>query len=181
MKSWSSFLLKTYRRNCIENDNWSKAPRNGWHIPSNWFVKYGDLCRTRFVVKYLDGIDFLLDKLEALAEQTGFVFTKYAEAREEGYFAYHTYFGKEFEIPGIGLRSQKLKLRFEVQITTQLQENIGQLLHKYYEQRRDKPAKSEVAWQWRYESEEFVVNYLGHILHYLEGMIMEARKRNDKS
>lgn len=35
----------------------------------------------------------------------------------------------------------------------------------------------DIKWQWDYESDEFIPNYLGHILHYIEGMIMEVRKR----
>lgn len=39
------------------------------------------------------------------------------------------------------------------------------------------PVPSDVAWQWQYRGDQFVPNYLGHILHYIEGMIMEVRER----
>jgi hypothetical protein len=51
------------------------------------------------------------------------------------------------------------------------------LLHKYYEERRKKIGAEDVKWQWNYKTDEFVANYLGHILHYVEGMIMEIRDK----
>lgn len=59
---------------------------------------------------------------------------------------------------------------------TELQENIVNLLHKYYEGNRKK-IKSKEKWQWNYKSEEFAANYLGHMLHYLEGTIVEIRDK----
>ena len=35
-------------------------------------------------------------------------------------------------------------------------------------------------WQWDYKSDEFSANYLGHILHYVEGMIVEIREKQKK-
>jgi hypothetical protein len=49
-------------------------------------------------------------------------------------------------------------------------------LHKYYEERRKRIKEENIKWQWNYKSDEFTVNYLGHILHYVEGMIMEVRE-----
>jgi hypothetical protein len=69
-------------------------------------------------------------------------------------------------------------ISFEIQITTQLQEVIRRLLHEYYEEKRTEKATDE-KWQWNYRSEEFSTNYLGHILHYVEGMIMDIREKGD--
>jgi hypothetical protein len=30
---------------------------------------------------------------------------------------------------------------------------------------------------WKYDSDQFISAYLGHILHYVEGMIIEVRDR----
>ena len=65
----------------------------------------------------------------------------------------------------------------EIQITTQLQEVIRRLLHKYYERQRSGRSTSDLKWQWDYKSDEFAANYLGHILHYVEGMIMDVRDK----
>ena len=66
-----------------------------------------------------------------------------------------------------------------MQITTQLQEVIRKLLHKHYESRRKRTTPDELKWQWDYKSDEFSANYLGHILHYIEGMIMEVRDKQE--
>ncbi len=36
----------------------------------------------------------------------------------------------------------------------------------------------DTKWQWDYKGDEFATNYLGHILHYVEGMIMDVRERD---
>ncbi|MBU4374371.1 MAG: hypothetical protein KJ714_08055 [Euryarchaeota archaeon] len=123
IKSFDSFLLKTFRKNIIENNNWPESPENGWILPTNWYSQINDIIRTLIVVKYLDGVEFIINE------------------------------------------------------TTQLQEVIRKLLHKYYEERRKRITKEDIKWQWNYKGDEFVANYLGHILHYVEGMIMEIRDK----
>ena len=71
-----------------------------------------------------------------------------------------------------------IEFSFEIQVTTQLQDVILKLTHKIYEDRRQKGKDdSNKMWQWDYESEEFSANYLGHVLHYIEGMIMGVREK----
>ena len=83
-------------------------------------------------------------------------------------------------MPTLKWESTKTEISLEIQITTQLQEVIRKLLHSFYEERRsEKPQKNKRQWQWDYRSEEFGANYLGHILHYLEGMIVEIREKRD--
>lgn len=69
-------------------------------------------------------------------------------------------------------------VRLEIQVTTQIKEVIKNLLHTYCESRRTtgvRPRLSDIAWNYR--EEEFAATYLGHILHYVEGMIIEVRDR----
>ena len=66
---------------------------------------------------------------------------------------------------------------FEIQVTTQLQEVIRKMLHSYYVDRRASGTNEGKGWQWRFRDEEFSTNYLGHILHYLEGQIVEIREK----
>ncbi len=99
------------------------------------------------------------------------------EAREEGYYAAHLSTEYECEIPKESWDTKRVRARIEMQVTTQLQEVIKNLLHKYYEERRVTAKASELKWQWDYKSEEFATNYLGHILHYVEGMIMDIRQK----
>lgn len=178
-KDWDSFLDKTRRKNAIENPNWPKAPPGGWILPANWYSRINDILRTLIVVKYLDGADFLAKKTLSLCqENNNKCFHCDYEATEEGYYAVHMYITDEFEIPRIDWDTERVRMTVEIQITTQIQEVIRQLIHKYYEEKRGKVSlASERVWQWDYKSDEFIPNYLGHILHYVEGMIMEIRDK----
>jgi len=37
VKSFDSFLLKTFRRNVLENENWPAPPAGGWLVPDTWY------------------------------------------------------------------------------------------------------------------------------------------------
>jgi ppGpp synthetase/RelA/SpoT-type nucleotidyltranferase len=146
----------------------------------NWFGKINDTVRTCLMVKYLDGVEFLSGKLDYLCSLHNVDCRVDYEAKEEGYYAAHVYARQNFEIPSKKWGTEKADVDVEIQITTQLQEVIRQLLHKYYESRRAKPESKRVTWQWDYRSEEFAANYLGHILHYVEGMIVDIRDKQAK-
>lgn len=177
VKPFDSFLLKTFRKNILENDNFPKPPTEGWILPENWFSRINDILRTYTVIKYLDGVEFLIGKIRSLCEEIGKDFECTFEAREVGYYAVHLYTREEFEIPRMDWDTIKVSTSIEIQLTTQLQEVIRKLLHKYYEGKRLLPVQAERMWQWDYRSDEFATNYLGHILHYIEGMIMEIREK----
>ena len=178
IKPFDSFLFKTYRKNCLENKNWPDAPKDGWILPNNWYSRINDIIRTLIVVKYLDGVEYMIEKIKSICGQYGLSCRVFLEARDDGYYAAHLYVRQEFEIPRLTWDTEKTEISVEIQITTQLQEVIRKLLHRYYEEKRKKPKKvDDIKWQWNYESDEFIANYLGHILHYVEGMIMEIRKR----
>ena len=102
------------------------------------------------------------------------------QAQDEGYYAAHLYVSSRVELPPREITPISAKVRLEIQITTQLKEVIGKLTHHYCEIRRQKrPHKAtDLKWQWDYRAEEFSPNYLGHIVHYLEGLIIELRDRN---
>ncbi len=177
VKTFDAFLLKTFRKNVLLNENWPGAPPSGWILPTNWFSQVNDVVRTLLVVKYLDGVEFLIEKIRKCCEDDKHDCSVVLEAREEGYYAAHLYTRREFEIPRITWDTEQVTVQVELQITTQLQEVIRKLLHRYYEERRRKaPLEESAKWQWNYKSDEFVANYLGHILHYVEGMIIEVRE-----
>ena len=178
-KSWDSFLLKTLRRNIFENESFPNEPQDGWILPDNWFSRIHDVIRTLFVVKYLDGVDYLSDRIRDLAENSGCTCEVDFEAREEGYYAAHVSITGVFEIPDLQWRNEKTEITTEIQISTQVQDVIRRLLHTHYESRRIRTSSEQIMWQWDYKSDEFVTNYLGHILHYVEGMIMDIRGRSD--
>jgi hypothetical protein len=176
-KPYTSFLDKTFRKNVLNNENWPNAPNGGWLVPTGWFSRVGDLVRTTVVVKYLDGVEFLVRQLKQIAEQCNLRHKEYFESRDEGYYAAHFYAYFTLGIPTLSFDSKQLNISFEVQVTTQLQEVIRKLLHSYYQERRSTHSSENLSWQWRYRDEEFSVNYLGHILHYLEGQIVEIREK----
>jgi hypothetical protein len=177
IKPFDSFLLKTYRKNVLANTNWPQEPQGGWVFPSNWYSKINDTIRTLIGVKYLDGVEFMIERIKSFCGGYNVECKAYLEAREEGYYAAHLYIRQDFEIPKVNWDTERVNVAVEVQITTQLQEVIRRLLHGYYEDRRKAKDNENTKWQWNYKSEEFSAAYLGHILHYVEGMIMEIRER----
>ncbi|MFC1924411.1 hypothetical protein ACFLXA_03490, partial [Chloroflexota bacterium] len=162
-KPFNSLVEKTYRKNVVENDNFPKPPQNGWILPENWYSNINDILRTEIVIKYLDGVEFLIEKIHSLCEEFGKDedFECTYEAREVGYYAVHLYMREEFEIPRMDWDTIIVSSQIEIQLTTQLQEVIRKLLHKYYEERRVSPTLTEKKWQWNYRSDEFATNYLG--------------------
>lgn len=176
-KSFDSFFIKTFRQNILNNMNWPEPPKDGWFLPENWLSRINDTVRTYFVVKYLDGVNFLVTQLTERGKTAGYDCRVDFEAKEEGYYAAHFYINFPCEIPRENWDTKDVVISVEIQITTQLQEVIRRLLHKHYEQRRVDFLPSDVKWQWDYTCEEFGANYLGHILHYVEGMIMEVRDK----
>ncbi len=176
-KPFDSFLLKTFGQNVLRNGNWPEPPNSGWLLPENWFSRINDTVRTYFVVKYLDGVNFLANQCAERAKASSYEARVDFEAKEEGYYAAHFYVTFPCEVPREDWDTKDETISVEIQITTQLQEVIRRLLHKYYEQRRAERPTSNVKWQWDYRSDEFATNYLGHILHYVEGMIMEVRDK----
>ena len=177
IKPFDSFLLKTFRKNIIENKCWPDEPKDRWVLPNNWYSRINDIIRTLFEVRYLDGVEFMIGKVKSICEEHSMGCKVSLEATEEGYYAAHLYIRKEFEIPKVTWDTERIDISIEIQITTQIQEVIRKLLHKYYEHTRKRLEKEDIKWQWNYKSDEFVANYLGHILHYVEGMIMEVRKK----
>lgn len=178
-KPFESYLLKTFRKNVLENDSYPEPPDGEWILPSSGFERIHDLVRTRFVVKYLDGVEELMGHLGSICTQCQHVMTPDYEARDEGYYAAHA--GVQFpcHVPGRDFDTVPIAATIEIQITTQVQHLISRLLHNHYESRRAEPASPGKCWQWDYTSDEFAANYLGHILHYVEGMIMDIRRRQE--
>lgn len=180
IKPFESLLLKTYRKNILNNKNWPNKPVNGWIFPDNYYSNINDIIRTLIVVKYLDGVEFIIEKLKLISESNRITFKEFYEAREEGYYAAHIYIEEQFVIPPTkGLETEDVNISIEIQIATQIQEVLKELLHKYYSIKRKEIIKEEKKWQWDYKNEEFTVNYLGHMLHYIDGMIMEVRERQE--
>ena len=86
-KTFDSFFHKTWRKNILDNTNFPKEPPGGWILPNNWFSKVNDIVRTMWPVKYLDGVEFMIEKITSLCEEHGIECPYFYEAKEEGYYA----------------------------------------------------------------------------------------------
>lgn len=179
VKPYDSFILKTYRKNILNNDRYPNPPEGGWLLPNKCYSSINDIVRTIFVVKYLDGVEFLEDRIRSHCKECNLIPVSDWEARDEGYYAVHMNIRNDYEVPGDNWDTEIVNVSFEIQITTQLQEVIRTLMHKYYEENRKIIREENIKWQWNYKSDEFATNYLGHILHYVEGMIMEIREKGE--
>ncbi|MBU1226566.1 MAG: hypothetical protein KJ698_05070 [Actinobacteria bacterium] len=180
-KPYASFIEKTYRKNVLRPD-YPRPPVGGWLLPDDWLEKVRDLIRTTVVVRYLDGVEVLAKSLTALADEHAIQSKVDFEAREEGYYAAH--FTAEFdcEIPSLVFDTESLTICLEIHIATQIQGVLRELLHPRYEQRRlERPSEADRRWQWNFDSPEFALNYLGHISHYVDGMIVGLRDDARKS
>lgn len=177
IKPLNSLLIKAYRKNILNNSDYPNPPKSGWLTPENWFEMINDILRTTITVKYLDGASFILDEIKNIAEQNASDFSSSFEAREEGYYAAHSGVKLEFNIPSQTFEPVKKIMNVEIQITTQIQGVIKSLLHKHYEEKRKCESPKDYKWQWDHKSAEFIPNYLGHIIHYVEGMIIDIRDK----
>ncbi len=176
VKPYESLLDKTWRKNYLDNPSWPDPPPiSGWITPSNWYEQVADIVRTTFVVKYLDGVIAFQGKLRDHADGQHIDCQTELAARHEGHYAAHVDISFPVELPVRPWGTQKITARAEIQITTQLQDAIARLLHRQYESSRI--GQSTTNWEWDFRGEAFHVNYLGHVLHYLEGMIMDERER----
>lgn len=175
-KSYISYLDKSFRKNVLLNDSWPNEPEYGWIDVYNVYGKIGDLIRTNFVVRYLDGIDYILDALkEECLDKNVESIISYKDG-SEGYYAVHFDVCHEFQVPEFSWKTRRVSGRVEIQITTQIKDVIRKLLHGLYAEKRIID-EIECNWQWNYKSPHFASSYLGHVLHYIEGTIMDLRER----
>ena len=156
------------------NKNWPNPPENGWMVPDDWLSQTNDIIRGALVVRYLDGVEFMVKEITTLGDKLGHKFKHFYEAREDGYYAAHLYTQYDAEIPKQSWDTHKVSFSIELQVRTELQESIQKLLHSYYKRRGPERERN---WQWNFESDEFVANYMGHILHYVEATIVDIRKK----
>lgn len=178
-KSWQAFWLKTFRRNVTENARWPRPPTGGWLTPANWYTQIGDTVRTRMVVRYLDGVDLLVDELASAAVGTPLKAKATYQATRDGYYAAHLALSGRFIVPRPTFDTERTRVRIEVQVTTQVKDVIQELLHKFYEERRLRLTAASVLSEWDYLSDAFRSTYLGHLAHHMEAEIMQLRRPDE--
>lgn len=174
-KSWESFLAKTYRRNVLRNPSFPDEPSGGWLLPPTWFSATKDVVRTMFVVKYLDGVQELRKRVETLAAEHRLNCESTLEGTPAGYYAGHLVVTANLKVPTTSWAQREAPVPVELQVTTQIKEVIKGLLYRTYRLDRMQ-VEDDLEWQWEYDGRPFAANYLGHILHYVEGRIMNVRR-----
>lgn len=181
IKKFDDMLDKCFRRDILNNREWDTDSslwfdRYDWAHPLNCFEKLNDVLRTRILLRYLDGVELVLSILKKMSNRYGTKYELEYKADERGYYGVHFVVLFPSEILDIENGTKEVSARIELQLCTQISEVVNELLHEYYErQRLEKPTDKK--WQWDFESDEFSPAYIGHISHYIEGAIMQARQK----
>jgi ppGpp synthetase/RelA/SpoT-type nucleotidyltranferase len=178
-KPWESFLSRTWRENIHGNPNWPDPPPEGWWMPDNWFERAWDIVRTRFVVRYMDGVKALAEKLVACAEERRFKLEarSEAESKPDGYYAFHVYVRQPFAVTALDYDGkQERTSEVEIQVMTSLAEVISQLTHTYYEVRRES-GPPDLPPLWDERSDEQAATELLNQSSAIERKLLELRKR----
>jgi ppGpp synthetase/RelA/SpoT-type nucleotidyltranferase len=143
-------------------------------LPPEWYSVIKDVVRTIFVVKYMDGVDHLGGWLERIATDRAIDVHSKLMNTDYGYYAAHMIVTLPLKVTLESWDVTTLNVPFEIQVTTQLQEGIRRLIHEHYETSQGEGLPAD--WRWEYKERPFAANYLGHILHYIEGQIMRVRQ-----
>lgn len=176
-KPYESAIDKTYRVNVLWNKNFPNEPKKGWVNHQNIFTQFNDLVRGTLVCRFIDGPAFMAKKIAEYAKEHNLQCRKYSQERDDGYYAYHVYVLFSAKIFDMEWNEENVQVEAEIQITTQLQEVLKDLTHKFYEKQRISLDKDTSKWKWDFASSRFKVGYLSHTLHLLESIILETRER----
>lgn len=176
-KLYTSSVEKTYRLNILWNKNFPVNPKNGWVNHQNMLAKLNDIVRGTLVCRFIDGPAFVAKKIIDYAKEHNLKYRKYSQERDDGYYAYHVYISFPAKIFDMEWNADDIYVETEIQITTQLQEVLKELTHKFYEKQRVSLEKDTSKWKWNFASSRFKVGYLSHTLHLLESIILESREK----
>ena len=151
----------------------SAIPKEGAPIPA-----IGDLVRTRVVCKYMDGVEFLASRFERLARDLGVAIEKERAGRLQGYFAQHLQVEQDV-IYRFGGASELAKIKYEIQVASELSTRMWETSHALYEFSREETEFAE-DWQWNPNDPRFLANQLGHMIHLADGLLVQLRQATGK-
>ena len=171
-KPYSSMIDKSFRMNAVENTNYPAAPVNGWVVPDNWFERMNDTIRTTLVCRFLDGPDHICQEIQQHAGECALPCHYSARGRDEGYYSHHLYISFLVNILTTHSSTEQ-SIDLEIQVTTQLQDILKNLTHRYYTQDRSAPSTKD--WKWEFRTNRFRARFLSHSLHLLEALIVDVR------
>ena len=179
-KKVNSVINKTFRINILKNfPVESEDSFKEFVLPENIFEKINDIIRTEIIVKYIDGIDLILQSINKLAEKYHYEINVEVKSKEVGYYAKHIYLSYNANIVDFEFNPKRIQWTFEIQIRTQLQDTIKSILHKDYEKDRigSEIQPESCDWRWKFRTSKFVTNYIGHILHFFDGIIVQIKDK----
>jgi len=180
-KNFNNLIEKCYRWDVLENEKWNDNTEEWqktyeWCFPPYCYEKIPDLVRTRITVRYIDGVDIVINSVKEIAMLCGLEIKDDYFSEDSGYYAVHLDVKYPVTIITLDWDTKQILMNFEIQITTQIKEVVNEMLHEYYEYFRLNPIKDE-NWRWDWQYINFIPSYLGHISHYVEGMILQAREK----
>lgn len=162
-------------RKCRENqDNLSAVISEDAPPP---IPRMNDLVRIRVSCSYIDGVEFLAQKLEDLAKEMGCSPKLEREGKVEGYFAQHLTLDQSV-IYRYGGPEQVATIRCEIQLATELATQVWKSSHGLYERVRGLPNAPE-DWQWKPNDLRFMANQLGHMIHLADGLLIDLRDKTN--
>lgn len=133
----------------------------------------GDIVRTRIRCQYIDGVEFLANKLEELGGELNVVPVRERQGKIEGYFAQHLNIKHDVTYREAGHGTPTI-ITCEIQIASALASQMWQTSHSLYENvRSDMSAPDD--WQWKPDDPRFISNQLGHMLHLADGLLVQLR------
>lgn len=185
-KKYKNMLEKCFRKDVLQkegaleilqSDDYDNLVKYVEYTPINCYWKFTDVIRTRITVNYMDGALDILEKLEELAKVKGLTPYKNYKASDDGYYALHLDVETDFEIPDVLRKTKNIKAKVEIQINTAVQNLLVDLSHEYYQKTRSNLKIQDIKWQWVHDSDNFIPNYIGHIAHYVEGMMLNIRDK----
>ncbi|WP_426038787.1 hypothetical protein [Brevundimonas sp. DC300-4] len=147
VKPYESFLNKNYRKNVLNNSLWPEPPEGGWIFPPGWICSLNDVFRTSLTVSYVDGIQFLSDRLSDVIVSAGGAVHFDLNSSLVGYYAGHLIVDVEVEIPDLDFNPVRTNVKIEIQITTHVKEAVKTILHPIYERARISAQGSNKDWQ----------------------------------
>jgi hypothetical protein len=169
-KAEQSIKGKVLRRCKEKSDFLARAfPKSGPPIPH-----LGDLVRTRIPCRYIDGVEFLTNKIVGLAEEMDIDPKRRREGRIEGYFAQHVVIAQPaiFRLAG---QSELATIRCEIQVASDLATRMWEASHAIYESGRGEASDPE-DWQWKPTDSRFISHQLGHMIHLADGLLVQLRE-----
>jgi len=158
-------LLRHHKKESLP----SVIPTQGPPVPM-----IGDIIRIRIKCQYIDGVEFLANKLQSLGDELKVEPERERQGKIEGYFAQHINIQHEVNYREAG-HGNLITISCEIQIASSMASQMWQTSHPLYESVRSDISSSPDNWQWKPDDPRFISNQLGHMLHLADGLLVQLR------